>query len=211
MLNTRWALGLFFGLILFIGFSHANSQSIEDLGYKALKNGEYKKALRYISFLATNGDAKAQYNMGIFYRDGVEVKRNKLEALRWFLKAASGGNMLAEYAAGLAFYRGHGSAPDPQTALEYFLKATLKGHATAPLHIGRQYYAGIGVTQNYARAYFWWKLAKDRNVGGADINLRHLSKIMNKEETAEALKLTAKCRTITLRQCLKFLVPQINQ
>ena len=89
------------------------------------------------------------------YRDGIEVEQNDVKALRWFLEAAEGGNMLGQYAAGIAFYRGKSSSPEPQAARHYFVEAALKGHATAPLHVGRLFYAGEGVTQNYARAYFW--------------------------------------------------------
>ena len=72
-----------------IGSSAQTSQTnIADLGYQALKEGDYKTALRYISFLAANGDARAQYNMGVFYRDGIEVEQNDVKALRWFLEAA---------------------------------------------------------------------------------------------------------------------------
>ena len=147
-------------LIVFLGMSIGSSAqtsqtNIADLGYQALKEGDYKTALRYISFLAANGDARAQYNMGVFYRDGIEVEQNDVKALRWFLEAAEGGNMLGQYAAGIAFYRGQGSSPEPQAARHYFVEAALKGHATAPLHVGRLFYAGEGVTQNYARAYFW--------------------------------------------------------
>ena len=203
----RWAAAIFLCVFLSSGSSSANSNIIEDLGYKALQENDYKKALRHISFLAANGDATAQYNMGIFYRDGVEVRRDQVEALRWFLKAANGGNMLAQYAAGLAFYKGHGSNPDPQAALNYFLNAALEGHATAPLHIGKLFFSGEGVTQNYARAYFWWKLASDRNIGEADKNLHRIAGAMSEKDREEAQKLTAKCRGITLRQCVKYLVP----
>ena len=208
MHNIYWAAVIFCGLLCISGLSHANSKIIEDLGYRALQDGDYKSAIRYISFLATNGNVRAQYNMGVFYRDGVEVQRDQLEALRWFLKAADGGNMLAQYAAGLAFYRGQGSSPDPKTALDYFLKSALKGHASAPLNIGKLFYSGEGVTKNYKRAYFWWKLASERNAGGAEYNLRKLSKIMSEKDKKEAYELIAKCRAIPLKHCLKFLIPQ---
>ena len=113
-------------------FNQTQPNSIEQNGYRALKNGDYKTALRYISYLATNGDPRAQYNMGIFYRDGIAVKSNDTQALRWFLKAARGGHMLAEYASGMAFYLGRGADADAQVALNYFIEAALKGHAKAP-------------------------------------------------------------------------------
>ena len=181
--------------------------SLQDLAYRALNEGNYKVALRHISFLAANGDAKAQFNMGVFYRDGIEVDQDDIEALRSFLKGAEGGNMLAHYAAGMAFYTGRGSPPNVHAARHHFIEAALSGHATAPLYIGRLFYLGEGIAQNYARAYFWWKLASDRNAGAANKNLANLTKLMSKEDTKEAYALIARCSKMTLRQCLPMLVP----
>jgi len=40
--------------------------SLQGLAYRALNDGHHKVGLRHISFLAANGNAKAQYNMGVF-------------------------------------------------------------------------------------------------------------------------------------------------
>ena len=186
--------------------AHVTQADMLNLGYQALKEGDYKTALRYISFLATNGDARAQYNMGVFYREGIEVKQNDVEALRWFLESAEGGNMLGQYAAGMAFYQGHGSSPDLEAARHYFVAAALQGHAMAPLNIGQLFYIGEGVTQNYARTYFWWNLANNRNANGANKNLANLAKVMSEDEMKEAHRLISRCSTITLKQCLPLLL-----
>lgn len=206
--RSRWLIPL----ILCVGclsntFNEAHSNSIDETGYRALKNGDYKTALRYISYLATNGDPRAQYNMGIFYRDGIEVKSNDTQALRWFLKAAKGGHMLGEYASGMAFYLGHGTTPDLQMALNYFVRAALKGHAKAPLNIGQILYSGKEGKTDYVRIYLWWKIASERQAEGADEKLLGLTKMMSEDEMREARVLIKKCRSMTMKQCLPFMLP----
>ena len=191
-------------------FNQAQPNSIDQNGYRALKNGDYKTALRYISYLATNGDPRAQYNMGIFYRDGIAVKSNDTQALRWFLKAARGGHMLAEYASGMAFYLGRGTDADAQVALNYFVEAALKGHAKAPLNIGEILYSAQKEKKDYVRIYLWWTIASERQAEGADQKLLGLTKMMNQDEIREARVLIKKCRAMTLKQCLPIMLPSID-
>jgi len=199
MRRTLMALAIALGLL---AGAPAVAGDFYHLGHHALKRGDYARALKMLSFLAVNDDPRAQYDMGLFYRDGIAVEQNDIEALGWFLKAAEKGHMLAQYAAGLAFYSGKGSAPDPETAENYLVQASLQGHATAPLLIGKIHYAGEGVPRDYTRAYFWWTLADDRGAGGAKDNLALLDKVISEEEKAAAADLVARCRTITLKQCL---------
>ena len=44
-------------------------------GFQAPEQQDYKTALYYLSFFAANGDIKANYNLGIMYRDGLGVKK----------------------------------------------------------------------------------------------------------------------------------------
>ena len=209
--RSRWLMPIVICLGCLIPiFNQAQPNSIEQNGYRALKNGDYKTALRYISYLATNGDPRAQYNMGIFYRDGIAVKSNDTQALRWFLKAARGGHMLAEYASGMAFYLGRGTDADAQVALNYFVEAALKGHAKAPLNIGEILYSAQKEKKDYVRIYLWWTIASERQAEGADQKLLGLTKMMNQDEIREARVLIKKCRAMTLKQCLPIMLPSID-
>ena len=189
----------------------AYSNSIDQTGYRALENGDYETALRYISYLAANGDPRARYNMGVFYRDGIEVKVDDARALHWFLKAAKAGHMLAEYASGMAFYLGRGVSSNPQMALSYFVKAALKGHAKAPLNIGQLFYSNKSLGTDYIRTYIWWNIASERNAAGADTKLANLAKEMSEDELRKARVLIKKCRSMTTKQCLPALLTDAYQ
>ena len=57
----------------------------------AMKRHDYKTALRLIRPLAEQGDANAQYNLGVFYDNGLGVPQDKVRAYMWFnLSAAQG-------------------------------------------------------------------------------------------------------------------------
>ena len=57
----------------------------------ALKRRDYATALRLIRPLAEQGDANAQYNLGVFYDNGLGVPQDKVRAYMWFnLSAAQG-------------------------------------------------------------------------------------------------------------------------
>ena len=56
--------------------------------YEALAAKNCEKAAYFLSFFASNGDARSQYNMGIIHRDGLGFEKNSSAALGWFLLAA---------------------------------------------------------------------------------------------------------------------------
>ncbi|MEQ1847607.1 MAG: SEL1-like repeat protein, partial [Nitrospira sp.] len=57
----------------------------------AYKRGDYATAFKIIQPLATQGDADAQYNLGVMYRDGHGVPQDSREAVKWFRLAAAQG------------------------------------------------------------------------------------------------------------------------
>src|SRR5512136_459034 len=57
----------------------------------AIKRRDYATALRLIRPLADQGNANAQYNLGVFYDNGLGVPQDKVRAYMWFnLSAAQG-------------------------------------------------------------------------------------------------------------------------
>ena len=172
-------------------------------GFQALEQKEYKTALYFLSLYAANGDARANYNLGVMYREGLGVVQNDIEALTHFIIAAEAGHMLSNYAVGLAFLRGRGSNVDAEAALSYFKEATLLGHALSPVEIGRIYFEGRLKERDAVEAHFWWSVARDRNAPHATEYLNSLSRQMSESEKQQAALRQQKCRVQTLRQCLQ--------
>lgn len=57
----------------------------------ATENGNYTLALNLWTELARKGDSVAQYNLGVFYSEGLGTKPNSYEANRWFRIASKSG------------------------------------------------------------------------------------------------------------------------
>jgi RecA/RadA recombinase len=50
----------------------------------AVKRRDYATAVRLIRPLAEQGDATAQYNLGVFYDNGLGVPQDRVSAYMWF-------------------------------------------------------------------------------------------------------------------------------
>ena len=81
--------GFIFGVVLALALTSVAAMSgpIED-GLDAAKRGDYATALRLWRPLAEEGDAFAQYNLGLIYAAGLGVPRDDVRAHMWFSLAA---------------------------------------------------------------------------------------------------------------------------
>lgn len=61
---------------------------LED-GFAAFQAGNYAKALQLWQPLAQEGNADAQYNLGLLYHKGWGVARDMKQAQEWYTQAAN--------------------------------------------------------------------------------------------------------------------------
>ena len=57
---------------------------------------------------ANQGDAEAQYNLGVAYYNGEGVEQSHSKAVYWYQKSAEQGDAEAQYNLGVAYYNGEG-------------------------------------------------------------------------------------------------------
>src|SRR5262245_42524333 len=76
--------------LIFLGGSGAAWASYED-GQAAFEQRDYQEALVELQPLAEQGDARAQYLVGIIYRDGLGVQTDFVTAYAWLHVAAAHG------------------------------------------------------------------------------------------------------------------------
>ena len=62
--------------------------------------GDYETVLKLLRPLAEQGDAKAQFNLGVSYSKGKGVPQDDKEAVKWFRKAAALGDHASQNALG---------------------------------------------------------------------------------------------------------------
>ncbi len=75
-------------------------------------SGDYGKAAKLYSPLAKNGNAEAQYVLGMMYRAGRGVSHDYQEARKWYLLAAEQGHPLAQFYLGWMYAGGKGVPKD---------------------------------------------------------------------------------------------------
>ncbi len=83
-----------------------------DEGVAAYKRGDYASALREWRPLAKQGNAKAQYNLGVIYRKGQGVPQDDAEAVKLYRKAADQGDAVAQNNIGFMYDNGRGVPQD---------------------------------------------------------------------------------------------------
>ena len=82
---------VFTAVTLSLCFASAGVAGPFDDAVDAHARGDYAKALRLIRPLANDGDAAAQFNLGLMYMTGQGVSRDDAAAAIWFQKAAEQG------------------------------------------------------------------------------------------------------------------------
>jgi TPR repeat protein len=107
------------------------------------------------------GDAKAQYNLGVMYRDGEGVRQDYKKAIEWTEKAAKQGYVSAQYNLGVMYDNGQGVRQDYKKAKEWYEKAANQGDVDAQYNLGIMYDNGEGVKQDKKIAKEWFGKACD--------------------------------------------------
>lgn len=119
-----------------------------DEGVSAYDAGNYGKALQELRPLASQGDARSQYAMGVMYEYGRGVEKNQSLAAQWYTKAARQGNTDAQYNLGVMYEQGYGVKKDFRLAANWYGKAAQAGDIDALSNLGVLYQHGSGVPQS---------------------------------------------------------------
>jgi putative methionine-R-sulfoxide reductase with GAF domain len=95
--------------------------SIKTVSERATVPNPYPMSLADLQRLADNGDADAQWQMGVRFHNGEDVPRDDAQAMQWFKRAAEQGNVAAQRALGAYYFAGRGVPTDFSQA--YFWSA----------------------------------------------------------------------------------------
>ncbi len=168
-------------------------------GLAAYNRGDYATARLEWRPLAKQGDANAQFNLGLMYSKGRGVPQDFAKALQWYRKAAEQGNVSAQFSLGIFYATGRGVPQDDAEAVGWWHKAAEQGHANAQYNLGLMYSKGRGIPQDYAQAHMWYNLAASRHPPGEDRdravkNRDIVAKRMTPAQIAEAEKLAREWR-----------------
>jgi len=138
--------------------------------------------------LAEQGDAKAQFDLGLMYKYGLGVERDYGEAVRWFRLAAGQGNEGGLSNLGFMYQKGLGVPQDYAEAVKWFRLAAERGEVEAQSSLSFAYDKGQGVRRNYVEAYKWASLAAAHGTERAITGRETLAAKMSSTQIAEAAR-----------------------
>ncbi len=141
----------------------------------AVANGA--DAFRDLRAQATQGDAQAQYDLGVALLCGARGRREaEAEAARWIGSAAEQQHRGAQSLFGWLHMVGRGVPADDAQAARWLTPAAQGGDTAAQNNLGVLYAAGRGVAHDHARAARWFRAAADQ---GAEDAVRNLDVLEN--------------------------------
>ncbi len=103
------------------------AQADFDTGWAAYQRGDYAAALRELRPLAEQGDAKAQFSLGVMYEAGQGVVKDDAQAVQWYRKAAEQGDAKAQFFLGTMYELGLGVVNDDAEAIRWYRKSAAHG------------------------------------------------------------------------------------
>jgi uncharacterized protein len=131
----------------FIGVSSVSASEMDDAANDVLA-GRYVEALATLKPAAERGDPVAMYNLGVMYRDGLGVAKDRARAKTLFLTAAQKGHALAQYGVARLYY----DDGDFSEAARWYRKAADQSDLEALYNLGYMYHEGQGVPKDYNKA-----------------------------------------------------------
>jgi len=139
----------------------ANSADLQK-GAEAFERGEYAIALREWMPLAKQGDAYAQHNLGVMYRDGLGVPQDYKVAVQHFIASSKQGHLSAILNLGEMNENGLGIIQNQKVAFNLYSIAADQGLAMAQYNLGLMHWNGRGIPQDRTTAASWFKRAADQ-------------------------------------------------
>ena len=128
-----------------------------DEAVAAYNRGDYATAVRGFLVHAEQGNATAQYKLGVMYNYGWGVPENDAEAATWYRKAGEQGDVKAQWSLGDMYNYGLGVPEDDAEAVRWYRLAAEQGVASAQFDLGLMYDKGEGVLKDEAEAVRWYR------------------------------------------------------
>jgi TPR repeat protein len=124
--------------------------------------------------LARQGNAEAQYHLGMMFNNGIGTPQDPKQAFEWFEKAARAGDPLGSYKVGCYFAGQFGGVVpvDADKALHHKLVAAQAGYSLAQHDVGVAFLE----RNEFERAVKWWEAAARQGYAVALHNLSFVYK-----------------------------------
>ena len=114
--------------------THAESKNVElmrNIEYFSSEISKDSIDIKELINLAENGDANAQYELGVLYFDGEKITQNYTEAVKWFTYSAEQGYAIPHVYLGHCYANGLGVNKSHEEAVKWYSMAAEQGDALA--------------------------------------------------------------------------------
>ncbi|HKD09874.1 MAG TPA: tetratricopeptide repeat protein [Bryobacteraceae bacterium] len=152
-------------------WSPAFAHRLFKTGMRAYDGGDHTKAAKRFLPLAQNGNADAQFSLGVMYHNGYGFAKDDKEAARWLRLAAEQGHADGQFNLAVMYAQGHGLPQDHSEAAHWLRASARQGCAPAQFNLGISCRNGSGVPPDDYQAGCWLKFAADQGQTQAQINL----------------------------------------
>jgi TPR repeat protein len=168
---------------------------------QAYSDGDYAAALKIWRPLAEQGDARAQYNLGVMYSASEGVLQDYAAAVTWFRKAAEQEHAWAQTMLGAMYDKGQGVPQDYAAAVTWYRKAAEQGEVVAQNNLGWMYRNGQGVPQDDIAAHMWFNIAAANGKHTTTENRDFVAKGLSSADIMEAQKRAKRCFESGYKDC----------
>ncbi len=120
------------------------------------------KTVKKCCLFAMLGDAGAQYDLGMCYKDGVCVDRNYEKAVKWWNQSAEQGFAPAQFALATCYFSGIGIEENYGEAIKWYRMAAEQELLPAQHSLAICYLNGKGVEQDHEEAVQWFRKAAEQ-------------------------------------------------
>jgi TPR repeat protein len=129
ILGRRMCALMALGLLMYqhqLGWGETLVEAAEQSGTQGQCNC-HTEAMKWYLLGAEEGQAGAQYNLGLIYASGKGIPQDYAEAIKWYRLAAEQGHTDAQYNLGLLYANGEGIGQDLVQAYLWLELATQNG------------------------------------------------------------------------------------
>lgn len=167
MSNRPWILNTV------VVFCLAFSQAASAFSIPQPKGAEEASRSAHIQLKAAQGDADAQYLLGLMYLSGRYIEQNRELGAKWVTAAASAGHVKAQQTMADLSFEGSLIERNLSTAEQWYSELSKQGHKWANFRLGFIYAAGgEGVERNCGKA------VEQFNAVGDEVSLGNVAWIL---------------------------------
>ncbi len=128
-------------------------------GLTNLDQGNYEAAESQLSPLVEQGNAKAQYALGIIYLNGFLEEPKTGTATQLIRRAAEQGYLPAQTELARMYRTGEGVPQNFAKMADWYSRAAEQGDVGAQLFLADSFAYGYGVDRDLVKAYMWYEIA----------------------------------------------------